>query len=210
MKENIFKGINVGFTLLISSILTLRFTNDIETTLKVFQYFIPILIGYILIGTSLQYLHHLPHRKNSNRKNSSGIKGIESLYWFFIIFILVIFLASFIPLYIRSTVLVNIVVIIILWIIDYMSLSKVAKELNCVTSFKDRALVIDLKSKPKTKEEFFEILEKHFSTSNILIEYIEKDLPAIVKINGVLNRAEIGYYYDFTGALAYSLKVTEL
>lgn len=205
MKENIVKGTSIGFTLLISSILSLRFTNDIENTLKVFQYFIPILISYILIGIALQYLHNLPPRRNT-----SSIKGIESVYWIFIIFTVVSVLAGFIPAYIRCIVLVNIIVIFILWLIDYISLSKVAKELNGVTSFKNRTLVIDLKSKPKTKEEFYKILERHCSASNISLEYIEKDLPAIVKMNGVLNKAEISYYYDLTGMLVYALKITEL
>ncbi|MDZ7542801.1 hypothetical protein GNF83_16755, partial [Clostridium perfringens] len=101
MRENIVKGTSIGFTLLISSILALRFTNDIENTLKAFQYFIPILIIYILIGIAIQYLHNLPPRKNIN-----GTKGIESVYWLFLICAVLEFLASFIPAYIRCIVLV--------------------------------------------------------------------------------------------------------
>ena len=56
MRENIIKGTNVGFLLLISSILTLRFTNDFENTMKLFNYFVPILIGYVVIGIIFQWI----------------------------------------------------------------------------------------------------------------------------------------------------------
>ena len=43
MRENTLKGIYIGFTLLISSILTLRLTNDVEGLVEAFNYFIKIL-----------------------------------------------------------------------------------------------------------------------------------------------------------------------
>lgn len=205
MKENVTTGVNIGFTLLISSILTLRLNGDIENTMKIFQYFIPILIGYILIGIALQWIRNLPPKETSG-----GTGGIGIFYYLFIIMTLITFLANFIPSYIRYIVLVNILVLIILWFIDYRSLSKVSEELNGVSSHINRTVIIDLQNKPKTKEEFFESLESYCRPSKIVLEYIEKDLPAIVKMNGVLNKVEIGYYYGFTGIIVYTLKITQL
>lgn len=47
MKESLIKGVNVGLFLLLSSILTLRVTNDLEGAVKLFNYFIPVVLVYI-------------------------------------------------------------------------------------------------------------------------------------------------------------------
>ena len=77
-------------------------------------------------------------------------------------------------------------------------------------SYKENTLLVDLKEKPKTKEEFFKILEEYCISNRVSLEYVEKDLPAITRINGVLNKVEIGYYLDISGATIYTLKITEL
>lgn len=204
MRETITKGIYIGLILIVSSILTLRFTNDIESTIKVFNYFIPILIGYILIGLVLQWIRTLPH------KESEGSIGVGSYYWIFLIMTGVSILGGFVPDYLRYIVLVNILVIVGLWFIDYYSLKLVAKELNGSSSYKYNTIMVDLAAKPKNKEEFFIELEKYCGENKILLEYIEKDLPAIVKLDGVLNRVQIGYYYALTGEAIYVLKISEL
>lgn len=204
MRENILKGIYIGFTLLISSILTLRLTNDIESMVKVFNYFIPILIGYMLIGVIIKWIRNLPY------KSSEGSMGAGVYYWVFLIVLVISVIGVFIPDYIRYIVLVNIVVLITLWIWDYISLSNVAKELNGGRSHKYNTLLIDLKEKPKTKEAFFKVLEEYCINNRISLEYIEKDLPAITRMNGVLNKVEIGYYFDISGITIYTLKITEL
>ena len=136
--------------------------------------------------------------------------GAGIYYWIFLIVLAVSVIGNFIPDYIRYIVLVNIVVIIALWIWDYISLSKVANELNSGRSYKENTLLVDLKEKPKTKEEFFKILEEYCISNRVSLEYVEKDLPAITRINGVLNKVEIGYYLDISGATIYTLKITEL
>ena len=70
MKENLIKGVNVGLLLIVSSILTLRFTNDLDGAVKVFNYFIPVALVYIVIGILFQFIRQLPGR---NSKGSSGI-----------------------------------------------------------------------------------------------------------------------------------------
>lgn len=205
MKENITNGINMGFILLISSILTLRLTDDVENTLKVFEYFIPILIGYVLIGIVIQWLSNLPPKEKNG-----ATEGISLFYWLFMIFIILMVSANFIQAYIRYILLANILVLIVLWFIDYRLLSQVSKELNGVASYSNRTVIIDLENKPKTIEDFFDILEKHCRLNKISLEYVEKDLPSIVKMNGVLNKVELGYYYGFGGILINTLKITQL
>ncbi|MBM6818814.1 DUF4318 domain-containing protein [Clostridium saudiense] len=43
-----------------------------------------------------------------------------------------------------------------------------------------------------------------------ILEYIERDIPAIVRINEVLYKVELGYYYGLIGNEVYTLKITEL
>lgn len=203
MKENIIKGANIGFLLLISSILTLRFTNDFENTMKVFTYFVPVLIGYIIIGIIFQCIRNLPST------SSSASMGIGIYYWVSMVMIIIPTLGMFIEGYIRYIILVNLLVVFVLWAIDYLHLSKVAKELNGGKAVKHKTIIIDLKSKPKTKQEFFRILEDNCISNGESIEYVERDIPAIIKINEVLYKAEIGYYYSVAGEAIYTLKITE-
>lgn len=67
MKENLIKGVNVGLLLLVSSILTLRFTNDLNGAVKVFNYFIPVALVYIVIGILFQFIRQLPGRNSKGR-----------------------------------------------------------------------------------------------------------------------------------------------
>ena len=43
----------------------------------------------------------------------------------------------------------------------------------------------------------------------ISLEYIERDIPAVIRINGILYKAEIGYYYSVAGEAVYTLRITE-
>ena len=106
MREHIIKGINTGFILIISSILTLSLLQDNSASLKFIQYFIPILITYIICGIIIQWIRNIPV------KNSEGSQGAGIIYWIFLIMIIIPVIGSFIDLYIRYIVLTNIVVII--------------------------------------------------------------------------------------------------
>ncbi len=204
MKENLIKGVNVGLLLLVSSILTLRFTNDLNGAVKVFNYFIPVALVYIVIGILFQFIRQLPGR---NSKRSSGI---AIYYWVWMIVIIVPIIGVFIDDYIRYIILVNTIIIVGLWIGDYMHLSRIAKELNGMRVNKHKTLVIDLDEKPKSKEEFFKIIEDKCIAKGDILEYIERDIPAIVRINEVLYKVELGYYYGLIGNAVYTLKITEL
>ena len=204
MKENLIKGVNVGLLLLVSSILTLRFTNDLEGAVKVFNYFIPVVLVYIIIGILFQFIRQLPG------KNSKGSAGISIYYWIWMIVIIVPIIGTFIDDYIRYIILVNTIIIVGLRIGDYIHLSRIAKELNGIRVNKHKTLVIDLDEKPKSKEEFFKIIEDKCIAKGDTLEYIERDTPAIVRINEVLYKVEIGYYYGLIGNAVYTLKITEL
>ncbi|MBS6183788.1 MAG: DUF4318 domain-containing protein [Clostridium celatum] len=204
MKENLIKGANIGFTLLISSILTLRFTNDYDGMMKIFKYILPVLIGYVFIGIVFHWLRNIP------RKNNAGSFGVAIYYWVFIIMIIVPVLAMFIDDYIRYMIMANILVIVALWLGEYIHISKIAKELNGGIASKHKTLIVDLDSKPKTKEEFFRIIESKCISRGDSLEYVERDIPAIIKINGELYKAEIGYYYAISGNAVYTLKLTGL
>lgn len=204
MKESLIKGVNVGLFLLLSSILTLRVTNDLEGAVKLFNYFIPVVLVYIVIGTLFQFIRQLPG------KSSNGSIGIAIYYWLWLILIIVPIMGIFIDDYIRYIILVNAIIIIGIWIGDYIHLTKIAKELNGTRVNNHKTLVIDLDEKPKSKEEFFRIIEDKCIANGDTLEYIERDIPAIVKINEVVYKVEIGYYYGLIGNAVYTLRITEL
>lgn len=204
MKENLIKGANIGLILLVSSILTLRFTNDLQGAVKVFNYFIPVVLVYIVIGILSQFIRQLPC------KESEVSMGVSIYYWVWMIVIIVPIIGMFIDDYIRYIILINGIVILGIWIVDYIHISKIAKELNGGRVNKHKTLVMDLDEKPKSKEEFFRLIEEKCIVNGDILEYIERDIPAIVKINKILYKIEIGYYYGIVGNIVYTLKISEL
>ncbi len=136
--------------------------------------------------------------------------GVSIYYWVWMIVIIVPIIGMFIDDYIRYIILINGIVILGIWIVDYIHISKIAKELNGGRVNKHKTLVMDLDEKPKSKEEFFRLIEEKCIVNGDILEYIERDIPAIVKINKILYKIEIGYYYGIVGNIVYTLKISEL
>ena len=72
-----------------------------------------------------------------------------------------------------------------------------------------RTLVIDLKDKPGTKEEFFSVLEDYCIKNRLSLEYVKREIPAVVKLDGVLHEVDLRSYYTYGGAI-YTMDITKL
>lgn len=90
---------------------------------------------------------------------------------------------------------------------NYFYMKHVANQLNMVRG--GRTLVIDLDEKPGTKEEFFSVLEEYCIRNHMVLEYVKRDIPAVVKLDGILHKIDLNNYYTYGGAV-YTMDITKL
>ena len=97
--------------------------------------------------------------------------------------------------------------LLLLWEAEYRYLKSVAKDLNSGTA--GRILLIDLEEKPGTPEEFFAVLETYCQKSSIALEYVKKDIPATVRLDGRLHTVALTESYMYGGP-GWSLEIQEI
>lgn len=202
LNKTISNGVILGMILFISSILVLSLNKDHVTFLALFPWLLPILAGYLLVGIIIQWFYSRPPKERHWPYNFG-------IYWFYIPLLAAIFFVVF-PKSVRYIFLTNIILLLCLWIIDYTSLHRIAKELNGPVPRHSKVLIVDLDEKPSNKQEFFHLLEDYCIKNRISLEYIERNIPAIVKMNGVLHQVDQGMYYAIGGSLVYTLRIMEI
>lgn len=156
---------------------------------------------YLAAGCLLQFFKRLPEL------DLSWLRGMAFIYWFDILLILLLFLAAFLPDYLRYMILSDAVVLLGRWALNYLYAKRTANELNKAKG--GRTLVIDLNEKPGTKEEFFSVLENYCIKNRLSLEYIERDIPAVVNLDGVLHEVDLRSYYTYGGPV-YTMDITKL
>ena len=72
-----------------------------------------------------------------------------------------------------------------------------------------RILLIDLDEKPGSSEEFFAALETYCKKSSITLEYVKRDIPATVKLNGRLHTVTLTESYMYGGP-GWSMEIQEI
>ena len=160
-----------------------------------------IFLIYLVAGWLLQFLKHLPEM------DLSWLRGMAFMYWYYIILFLLLLLARFLPDYLRYMVLSDAVVLFGRWALNYLYVKRTANQLNMAKG--GRTLVIDLKDKPGTKEEFFSVLEDYCIKNRLSLEYVKREIPAVVKLDGVLHEVDLRSYYTYGGAI-YTMDITKL
>ncbi len=160
-----------------------------------------IFLIYLVTGWLLQFFKRLPEM------DLSWLRGMAFMYWYYIILFLLLLLARFLPDYLRYMVLSDAVVLFGRWVLNYLYVKRTANQLNMAKG--GRTLVIDLKDKPGTKEEFFSVLEDYCIKNRLSLEYVKREIPAVVKLDGVLHEVDLRSYYTYGGAI-YTMDITKL
>uniref|UniRef100_UPI0006D2C89C DUF4318 domain-containing protein n=1 Tax=Clostridium sp. NkU-1 TaxID=1095009 RepID=UPI0006D2C89C len=160
-----------------------------------------IFLIYLAAGCLLQLFKRLPEM------DLSWLRGMAFVYWYEILMILLLVLAQFLPDYLRYMILSDAAVLFGRWALNYLYAKLTANQLNMTKG--GRTLVIDLNEKPRTKEEFFSHLEDYCIRNRMCLEYIKRDIPAEVKIDGVLHEVDLKSYYTYGGAV-YTMDITKL
>lgn len=156
---------------------------------------------YLATGCLLQLLKQLPEM------DLSWLRGMAFMYWYYILSFILLLLAGLLPDYLRCMILSDAMVLFGRWVFNYLYAKRTANQLNKAKG--GRNLVIDLNDKPGTKEEFFSILENYCIKNHLSLEYIKRDIPAVVKLDGVLHEVDLRYFYTYGGAL-YTMDITKL
>ena len=205
MKENLVEtlkqGLLLGTLLLLCSLTALRLAAPEEIG-PVWSLFPAVLLGYMAAGCLLHLLRGL-----AARLDSSFFRGAAALAWCYIFLFCLFSLAHLFPRSIQVMFLTSTAVLLLLWEAEYRYLKSVAKDLNSGAA--GRILLIDLEKKPVTPEEFFAVLETYCQKSSIALEYIKKDIPATVRLNGRLHTVALTESYMYGGP-GWSLEIQEM
>lgn len=193
IRDTLMQGCNLGIILLTSSMFLFCITGNRKGLELLIPNFLPFLLCYMAAGSLIQALRHLPET------NFRWLRGITAMYFLFLFSILIFNADLFIPAHIYHMLLINLCVLIGLWAVDYRYLTRIANELNL--SSRSKCLIVDLKEKPKSQEEFFQILEQYCSKNHLSLSYMKREIPAIVELDGVRHRIELNYYYSFGGPI---------
>lgn len=203
-KECLEKGSFLGMALICSSVLALSIQRAPETALRVLPYFPAALIGYLGVGILFWWIHTRP------AKRREGTRGMGLMYWYGNLFVLVLVLAQFIPESFRGMLLANLLLLTVLWSAEYVYLWRIAKELNGGIVGRPFTLMEDLDEKPENTEAFLEQITKYCVKNKIRLEIVTREKPVLVRMDGILYRAEVQFYYSRYGTPVYTMEfVTE-
>ena len=156
---------------------------------------------YLGAGCLLQLFKRLPEM------DLSWLRGMAFMYWYYIFLFILLILAGFLPDYLRYMILSDAVVLFGRWALNYLYAKRTANQLNMAKG--GHTLVIDLNDRPGTKEEFFSVLEDYCIKNHLCLEYIERNIPAVVKLDGVLHEVKLRSFYTYGGAV-YTMDISKL
>jgi len=201
--EIIVKGLFLALILFLSTLVNLLIQQDIQHLKIVSISLIPIIIGYCLLG---MFIRWMVYRNALRREGPNIFSGSAIIYWIFMFSIIIMVCASFIPQFIRDTITVNVAALLLVWLLNYLYLKNIAKELNSDLEYYCRVLVEDLPRKPQTEDMFMEEIENYCKKANLSLEIIEYGIPAKIKMNNTLYMVKSGQYYTIMEGTVYTLE----
>lgn len=199
--EILLSGIDLGTILFAGGLMGLWLFSKRQELEAVMDRLGLFFLIYLVAGCLLQLFKRLPEM------DLSWLRGMAFVYWYYIFLFILLLLAQFLPDYLRYMILSDAVVLFGRWALNYLYAKRTANQLNMAKG--GHTLVIDLNEKPGTKEEFYSALEDYCIRNRMCLEYIKRDIPAVVKIDGVLHEVDLRSYYSYGGAI-YTMDITRL
>lgn len=202
-REITVKGLFLGLILFVSALIVLLINQDMMHLQIVGVYLIPIIAGYALVG---MFLRWMVYRSTLRNKEFHLFSGAAAIYWIWLLTILLAVCSYWIPQVLRYIVLANAAALLLVWLIDYLYLKNIAKELNSGLQYHRRTLVEDLSERPQTKDMFIKEIENYCRKNSLPLEIIEYGIPAKIKMNNILYQVQLGQYYTMLGTVTYTLE----
>lgn len=203
-KEKVIYGCLFGLILFASSVIYVSVLRNAETVKALLPYVPAALVGYLAVGNLLIWLYTRPYRGNMGR----WFNGSAAVYTIGLLVSAVAFVAFWIPEIIRYMILINVVIVLICWILDYCFFMKVANELNGGTK-KLRCLVVDLQECPRSVEAFCREIEDYCRKNGRRLEFIKREKNAEIRMDGELYTVELDSFYSVFGPM-YALKFRQV
>ncbi|ERI93667.1 hypothetical protein HMPREF1982_01430 [Clostridiales bacterium oral taxon 876 str. F0540] len=201
------KGLFLGLILFVSTIAFLLISKDMQNLKTVGTFLIPIVICYALVGMLIRWM---VYRSALKKESNHLFSGVASYYWVCMIFTVISVCAYFIPQAIRYIVLINAAVLLLVWVLDYLYLKNIAKELNSGLKYHRVTLIEDLLARPQTEDMFMKEIEVYCNKNHLTLEVIKSGIPAKVKMDNTPYLVKLGQYYSMIGTIVYTLEFSSI
>lgn len=201
-KEILWKGSFLGLALLCSSTFALSIQGQPKTAEKLMEWYPVIVLAHLAVGVILYWIHQWPVKRHEFQR------GMAIVYWSMLILMLLEIFAERIPAAARGILLADCALLAILWIGEYIQVWRIARELNHGMGGRTVTLVEDLGEKPKDTEEFCRQIAAYCEKSNIQLEFVTREKPILVRLDGILYLAELRFYYSAYGTAVYTMEFT--
>ncbi len=207
-KEIAAHGAVLGMILFITTTVALATSFTLQEIEPFVSYLPGVLVFYLVFGILLTAFHSRPrHRKKRAGWVLAGISGI--MVFFLLMWFIVFAVVRTVPYLIRATVVINLLVIAVVWVIEYLCMANASKEMNANTKSMGRSLIEMLDEYPKGEDAFIEAIAKYCGKNHIELEVITAEKPAVVKMDGVYHKVSVTSWYSYTGPV-YGLKFEEM
>ncbi len=208
LKEIAAHGAVLGMILFITTTVVLAASFTLQEIEPFISYLPGVLAFYLVFGILLTAFHNRPR----GRKKKAGwvLAGISGIMVFFLLMWFIVFaLVRTVPYLIRATVVINLLVIAVVWVIEYLCMANASKEMNENTKCMERSLIEMLDEYPKGEDAFIEAIAKYCGKNHIELEVITAEKPAVVKMDGVYHKVSVTSWYGYAGPV-YGLKFEEM
>lgn len=194
-KNSIIQGLFLGFAIFSFYMVSVFLTHNENTIAS--QNLAPIILTFSIV---LGFLTIFFREFNQDlRATYHVLNGITGVYWIMMMCVVISVVSALIPFIFKLFINSAVLTILAMWFLEYLYLKNISNSLNSSISVKkNKTLYIEVNKRIETMEEFFEELNKYCSQFEN-IEYLSMDLPALIRIDGVLYEADIVEYYSVIG-----------
>ena len=201
-------GLCLGLALLVSALFAVYSFGNRAITVRWMGFFPLLLLVYALLGILLMVWHRRAPRAHPITPYLSGFNARFALCLPGLAWLLLFRLTGFSVL--ERCVLFNLLLLFALWLIEYRAARRLARDLNGALGRRTPAasLIVDLDECPQGAEAFCIEIERYCIKNHITYQFIERKKPAVILLDGVKHRVDLGVYYGYVPG--WFLKFTEI
>lgn len=207
-RSQLIPGLCLGLALLVSALFAVYSFGNRAITVHWMGFFPLLLLVYALLGILLMVWHRRAPRAHPITPYLSGLNARFALCLPGLAWLLLFRLTGFSVL--ERCVLFNLLLLFALWLIEYRAARRLARDLNGALGRRAPAasLIVDLDECPQGAEAFCIEIERYCIKNHITYQFIERKKPAVILLDGVKHRVDLGVYYGYVPG--WFLKFTEI
>lgn len=200
------QGSVLGCVMFLVTVVYLGLQKDKAFALQMLPFLLPVLLGYVAFGMVFFFFYYRKERTGESGTLSSFMKGASGIYWIGNLFLLFLAAAALLgkkeP--VRIILLLDALLVAGFLIWDYLYMNRCAGEFN--RRFRPRQVFLaDLEECPQSVEAFCIEIERYCLKNHRSLEFVKRDKPAEICMDGEHYFVELDSYYSQFGPM-YSLK----